>query len=367
MGRLERYILRELAIPFVLTFVVASILLLSGEFLREIIDKTLNRGLGFGLTGQLLLLLLPPLLIFTLPVALLLAVLVSFGRLSEDYEIVAMQAAGVPWRRVFGPVVVIGLAASLFNCWLANAVVPRFRLQSRQFIVETLLAHPTALLEAQRWLPEVQGMHVWIGAIDDERGELHDLRIYRSDPKGGTQTITAALGRIEVIPGDIKVMLELHDGTMHQGNAEADPDTYDLVQFKKVRIPFPVYAVQRWAMRGTGQKLSEKTLPQLLVDARAGGDLARKVWEELAERTALPFACLSFVLVGAPLAIRPHKSVHAYGAVVSIALALSFYLLYSVGVALSREGIVHPLVALWSPNLLVGSAGIFAMVRVWRR
>ncbi len=365
-GRLDRYILRELAVPFALTFVLASLLLVSGEFLREIIDKWMNRGLGLAVAWRVLWYLLPPLLIFTIPVALLLAILVSFGRLSEDHEIVAMQAAGVSWQRLFGPVLAIGLVASVFNCWLANAVIPIYRYQSREFLVQTLLAHPTLLLEPQTWLRKVDGMHVWVGDIDDASGELRDLRIYRDDPDGGTQTITAATGRIEVEPADNRVTLELHDGTMHQADA-ADPDAYTVLEFRSVRIPFPIYVLHRWAERASGEKLSEKPLGELLQYTRADASMARRAWQEIANRTALPFACFSFVLIGAPLGIRPHRSVHAYGAVLSIALALVFFLLYSVGEALSREGAVHPLVGLWLPNLLVSGAGIVAMKRVWQR
>ena len=370
LGRIERYILRELAIPFVLTFAVACFLFLSGEFLREVINKWLNRGMSPVLALQAMWFLLPPLLIFTLPMALLLSVLVTFGRLSEDHEIVAMQAAGVPWHRLFGPVLVIGLAASLFNFWLASDIIPRTRLESRNFIVKTMLANPTLLLEAQVWLPEVWNMNVWIGEIDDETGILRDLRIYRDDDAGRTQSITAARGQIHIMPSGTDVVLELHDGTMHRADPN-DPEVYDLLKFKTIRIPFPVSSLIRWAeRRSTNLKNSEKTLRHVLrdlEDARKAGRPTRRLWREVGERTAMPFACLTFVLVGVPLGIRPHKSIRGYGAIVCVVLVLVFYLLYSVGQVLARQDVLHPLLSLWLPNAFLGGAGFVATVRLWRR
>ena len=366
LGRIERYVLRELAAPLVLTFVMASVLLLSGEFLTEVIDKWLNRGLSVGVALQVMYFLIPPLFIFTLPVALLLAVLITFGRLSEDHEIVAMQAAGISWGRLFGPVILIGVVATLFNTWLANTVIPRSKHQSRSFLVHTMLSNPTLMLEAQTWLREVEGMHVWIGSIDDANGELADLRIYRDDGHGGTQTITAASGRVDVDPAGESIILELREGAMHQVSA-SDPGSYELLKFKTIRIPFPVYAIERWAARASGMKLSEKPLGELVRDLRESRVGPRRFWMEFGKRTAMPFACLSFVLVGAPLSIRPHKSLRAYGAGICIALVLAFYLLYTLGQTLSREGTVHPLVGLWLPDVFLGTAGAIAMVRLWRR
>lgn len=365
--RIERYVLRELLSPLLLTLVVASLLLLSGEFLREIIDKWLNRGLNVGVAVRVLMFLMPPLLIFTLPVALLLATLIAFGRLSEDHEIVAMQASGVSWSRLFAPALTLAVLATALNAWLAGSVVPLSRHHSRQFLVQTMLGHPTLLLEPQTWLREVRGMHVWVGAIDDDAGELRDLRIYRNDKRGNTQTITATSGRIDIVPESGEIMLELRDGVMHQAS-ETDPEAYDLLQFKKVRVPFPVYALERAAARVGGQKINEMSFGQLIRDGRtAGPAMRRRFWSELGSRTAMPFSCLSFVLVGAPLGVRPHKSPRAYGAAICITLVILFYLLSGVGDVLARNDIVHPMLGLWTPNLLLGGAGAIAVGRLWRR
>lgn len=369
LGRIQRYILREIAVPFLLFFVVACFVFLSAELLSEVINRWLNRGLNLMLALRIMGFLLPPVLIFTLPLALLLATLVSFGRLSEDLEIVALQASGVSWGRMFGPVLALGLVAALFNTYLTSIVIPQTRLESRKFLVDTFLSNPTLLLEAQTWLPEVRDMSVWIGAIDDQKQELYDLRIHRTDEAGRTQSITAARGVIQARPGDEHVLLELYDGTMHRANPR-DPEMYDLLKFKHLRIPFPVEEVARWTERSEGLRADEKTLPQVWRDLRADrreGRPVRKLWREIGERTAMPFACLTFVLVGVPLSIRPHKAIRFYGAVACVGLVLIFYVLYSIGEVMARYGVLHPVLSFWLPNLFLGGAGGVAMVRIWRR
>lgn len=366
---IERYILRELSVPFVLTLVVASLLLVSGQLFGELLNKAVNRGMGLDIVSQGLLFFLLPMFIHALPVALLLAVLIAYGRLSEDHEIVAMQASGVSWTRIFRPVLLLGLIASIFNCWLANGPIPRLQGERRAFLVRTVTTQPTMMLQERTWLPEAYGMHVWIGAIDDEESRLHDLRIYRDAGDGNTQFITAETGQIEIEPGSMDIFVRLHNGTLHE-SVEADAAAYNIVEFESLRFPFPVQRLQKWAARSIGTRIGEWSLGQLLRAlraARAEGKSTRKVWREIGERTSMPFACLSFVLLAAPLSIRPHKSRRNYGAGVSIGLATTFYLLYTVGKVMARSDVVHPLISLWMPNLLLSGAGVVALVRQWRK
>ena len=103
MRIIDRYILRQLAWPFALGLVVFTFLLIVPQLMRYA-EEYVSKGVSLWIVGRLILTLLPYSLALTIPMSLLLALLVAFGRLSADREFVALQACGVSLYRLFRPV-----------------------------------------------------------------------------------------------------------------------------------------------------------------------------------------------------------------------------------------------------------------------
>ena len=135
MKILNRHVAREILIPFALAFLVMTFLTLVGDLLQELAERFTSRGLGLGDIGMIILYMLPTMMIYTIPIALLFATLAAYVQFSQDGEIVAMKAAGIPLRRIFAPAILIGAAATMFLFALCLEVSPWARRELKLFII----------------------------------------------------------------------------------------------------------------------------------------------------------------------------------------------------------------------------------------
>src|SRR5262249_60826531 len=137
---IDRYIWKELAFPFFLGLFVFTFLLLLDKIF-DLTDLIINKGVPVHLVLLLLAYILPAFLVLTLPIGVLLAILVAFGRLSADMEIVALKASGVSPLRLLRPVLVFATASALVTAWLMMEAVPRSNSAFKSLIYAILPTH----------------------------------------------------------------------------------------------------------------------------------------------------------------------------------------------------------------------------------
>ena len=146
MRILKSYVLKELILPFFLSFVVFTFILLMGN-LFKIVDLVIRKGVDISSILSVLACLIPYVMSFTIPMSLLTGTLLSFGRLSSDNEIMAMKTHGVSLYRVISPVVLIGVLLSLVSLIFNDKVLPVAYANSKKIVVEIGVRNPTAYLE----------------------------------------------------------------------------------------------------------------------------------------------------------------------------------------------------------------------------
>lgn len=375
MNTLQRHVVKEILVPFILALTVITLLMLTGHLLKELADRFMNRALGLNEIGIMVLYLLPTLAIYTVPISLLFATLVAFLRFSQDREIIAMQAAGIPMRRIFAPAIVIGIVATLLMLALWAEIKPRARKNLKRFIVETILKKPTLVLTEQAWTKEMNDMRMFVGKIDNDKMLLNDVSVMVKDEDGPHRTIVADSGRIFVGTELENIFLELSNGSIHEYDSQ-HPDQYSTTSFGRLTIPVNIDAIERYLRPGrqyrdrTRSRTAEMSMVQVIgkaLDPETDPREKRSMIRHLGRQTALAFMPLTFVLIGAPLGIIPYRTRRFYGLAICAGLLLAYYSLLIVGETLAKNEIINPLFAMWIPNFLLGSAGIVFMVRAERR
>jgi lipopolysaccharide export LptBFGC system permease protein LptF len=372
MNILHKHVVKEILVPFTMAFVVMTFLTLVGELLQELTRRFLNQGLGWTDIAVIILYVLPTLMTYTIPVALLFATLVAFVRLSQDCEIVAIKAAGVPIRKVFFPAVLIGLGATMLLLALRAEISPWSRRQLRTFIINTVLERPTLMLREQAWTPEVNNMRIFVGDIDDEDMVLKDINVIVSGEDEPHRTIVAESGRIYVDVALKKIFLELGEGSIHIYDPD-EPDEYSTTAFATLRVPVSIEAIDRYLRRAEDvrggiaslrdKEMSLQQIHRVLSDPTTPRRERNSLLRQVGERIALSFMPLTFVLIGAPLGVIPYKARRFYGFAICAGLLIAYYALLMLGEALSKNSFVSPLIAMWIPNLLLGLVGIVFMVK----
>lgn len=441
---LARYILREHVRPFFLGFGVVTFLL-TMDFLFDYIDLLVSKGVPFWTVLQLFVLGLGWMIALSVPCGVLVAVLMTFGRLSHDNEISAARASGVnPVRLMVPPILasaVIGGLLVLFN----NYVLPETNHAFANLLLDINRKRPALELKEGLFLNDLEGYSMLIGKLSDRTGLMKDVTIYDTTEGNVPKTILAKSGRFTMDPSGDRLTLELHDGEIHEIPLDSDPERY-----RRLRFETHVLVIEGVGSRLTRSERSsrgqremsaaqlreevgkvldqriekekrleerlesygfasyeafEATLPKREAVGLPG--LARRVagavaglvrgkrppaeaatppearvrelqmmklevqsldrqrdqlQVEIDKKYSIPFACVVFVLVGAPLGIRARRGGVAVG-FLSIGFFIVYYLFLVAGEQLADRGLMPPTLAMWAANLVLGGLGIWLTLR----
>ena len=373
--RLDRLILAEVVPWFVGgVFLFTSLFFAAGELLR--IAEFSAVGLSTTAIVRLVLLTLPYIVALTFPMAMLLAALLGFGRLSGDSEIVALVAAGTSFGRILLPVAVFAFFVSLIGLWFADTVVPaseRARERMIDRVQETATGGVGALSGFTKTLRDKSGALQTLvqveGGVNLARGELRDVDINvwdrgrkigyvfarRATWKLGTRdwTLREIEGASLKNPKTALVFTAASAQTSRRGLLGPDdtiklgtPDELATLRFEEKEVGIR-------ALRARARVL------------RASGDLsgARAADVEVARRVALPFVSFIFALVGAPLGVQPSRAGKGVGFGLAVAIIFAYWISFQMSLLLGKSGALPPLVAAALPNV----AGLLAAFYLNRR
>jgi lipopolysaccharide export system permease protein len=366
MGRiLYRYTLREMSAPFLLGLGIFTFVLLLARLLR-LIELVVNRGLPATQVFQLFSYLLPAFLEVTVPMAMLLAILVAFGRLSADSEITALRSAGVSLYQLAPSVATLVLASMLVTAFLATYARPWGNHEMRLALFDIARTRATAGIRPQVFNDEFSGLTIYTEKVDTKNDRLvHVLIADQRDPNQ-QNTIFAAEGELVSDPARHVVTLRLENGVIY---------TRDASGRSEYRTEFERYAVSldlQAALAGLNEEdedPKELTLPALearIAAKRAAGDSVTSELTEYHRKFAIPFACVVFGLIGLPLGVQPGRAVKSRGFTLSVAVIFVYYILLSVGQALAEQDRIPAALGLWLPNLVLGVAGLLVFRRAAR-
>ncbi|MBN1913783.1 MAG: LptF/LptG family permease [Candidatus Omnitrophica bacterium] len=355
MKILRNYFIREFTAPLVLGLVVLTFVMLLGNLIK-IVDLVINKGVDILSVTKLFLFMMPYLITYTLPIAALTATLLSLGRLSSDNEIVAIKASGVNLFNLIFPLLTMGIVLSLLLVVFNDRVIPYAHYASRKTLVEVGIKNPTAALEPGVFINSFEKYILFIYRIDDNK--LTNVRIY--EPQGEdkpTRTIVAKRGEFSAVPEKNIIKLKLIDGTSDEPDPQ-NPSVFYKLNFKTYFMTLNL--IQMQDKDKIGKKPKDMTIAELKDEIHKLNEekiTPAPIITEINERISLAFSCVAFILLGAPLAVitrRREKSINFGIAFIVVGI---YYLMLMGSEALSLQGHVNPMLAMWLPNITIGAIG----------
>jgi LPS export ABC transporter permease LptG/LPS export ABC transporter permease LptF len=354
MRTIDRYILRQLAWPFSLGLTVFTFLLIVPELMKYAEDY-ISKGVPLWVVGQLIVTLLPFSLALTIPMSVLLALLVAFGRLSADREFVALQACGVSLYRLFRPVALVAVTSCLATAYVYMVLIPVGNQTFREITFNIVASSaenevkprvffdgfPNVVIYA-RELPPTGG---WDGVFiaDNRAGE-------------GSSVYLARHGRA-VVNREVKtVEMVLEDWTRH----EADPSGEYRV-FRGAHMVLNLNPAGMFPAGGVAKGLREMSVPELrarIDSMREAGVSPHTEAFELHKRYSIPAACLVFGLIGLALGATNRRDAKLASFVLGIGVIFAYYLLLWFGQSLVKGQRIPSPIAAWLPNLVLGALGV---------
>lgn len=351
---LDRYILGELIPPFFLSLAVLTLVMLL-QRMYKLAELIISQGASIGSVAKLLLYILPGFSIITIPVSLLVAALTAFIRLSSDSEITAMKASRISLYRMIKPLLAFAFASFLMTAALSLILVPATNYALKTQLFDMVKSRAMVGIEPGIFSSTFDGMVMYV----DKMKSLDKMEgIFISDERNSQEpyVIVARHGMLTADPQSLKVTLSMKEGAIH--TLPRDEESYTLMTFDAGRLYLDINhaLVQKDTIEKDIEDTDSGDLLKQLRIARAVGKPTIPLESELHKRIAIPFACIIFGLIGAPLGIRQSRTGKSGGIAIALLVVLVYYIILAAGTKLADLGTLSPALAYWLPNLILTGA-----------
>ncbi|MGO9451635.1 MAG: LPS export ABC transporter permease LptF [Candidatus Binataceae bacterium] len=351
---LDRYVAWEVIAPFLMGVGLLTFALVTGRLVK-LTEMVVNHGVTLGEVLGLIAYILPGFLELTLGMAVLLGVLLGFGRMSGDQEMTAARACGVSLYRIAIPVIAVAIVVYAVASWFAFSVRPWAdqRLADRLYYLTRTKA--AAGLKEKIFDDDLPGMMVYVDRISDEDGTLSGVLISNSDQHQQTTIISK---RGIVLPDEKtgSMTIRLFDGSVfgsEPGSNQTNVRSFNIYDVT-VRPKETLDVSDR-----DPEELSYSDLKALIAKSRASGKPDYEAESELAGKYTVPFATLLFALLGVSLGLKPARGGHSERFGVAVGLFFFYYGLMRVGRTLAERGGLNPYIAMSIPDV------VFIVLSVW--
>jgi lipopolysaccharide export system permease protein len=354
---LDRYIFAAMLAPFLFGVGIFSTIAIAVGVVFDLVSQLSDMQIPPGLLLQILVLQAPYFIGFAFPMALLLAALLTFSRLSADSEVTALRSVGVSVFRLIVPVLIFGGLVSLLTFSFNETLVPQSRYQASRLLEQTLQQGRTTLQAQNLFYPEYgpdQEIKRLFYARQYDGERMHGLTILDFSQPGVDQVITASSARWNPKASVWTFM----DGTVYL--VSADGSYRSVLEFTEQQIKIPRDAIKAKLPDRNPSEMTLLEAQQALKILRRGDDqkAIRKLEVQIQQRYAIPLQGLMVGLIGAGIALQPQRDRSARGFGISIAVIFGYYLLSTITQELGNSGVLTPLIAAWSPSGLgLASAG----------
>ncbi|MCQ2102439.1 MAG: LptF/LptG family permease [Fibrobacter sp.] len=226
---LVRYVLKELIAPFLASLFGITFLFVV-DFLVKILDSVLSKGLPTSTVVEIFVLNLAWMLSLSIPMAVLVASLMAFGRLSGDQEITACKAAGISPLSLMRPVLIVSMLVSVLMVVFNNWVLPEANHRSVELMSAVSRKKPHAFIDAGRLITQFPDVQLWVNHIDPTTGTLYGIQIFEMERKGAPRIVYADSATMEYADNGATLMLRLRSGENHMTDAD-NPENYFRIRF----------------------------------------------------------------------------------------------------------------------------------------
>ncbi len=361
-GILDRYIIRELILPFLLGLVVFTFLLILDP-LANYSEQLIAKGVSWGIVARVLGTLVPQALAVTIPIALLIGLLIGLGRLSADRETVAMQACGISLYRLLRPVLALAVVAWAITSYIMIQAVPSANQTFREIVFGVITARAENEIKPRVFFEDFPNRVLYVGDAPTGGGWRECFLADTARPEQPT-VFTAEACRLVIDREKRTVDLVLTRGSRHAANL-TEPDQYEVDRYAEFIIGLDPNTVFRQTDILKGD--NEMTIPELRARAaelREQGLSAHSPIMALHRKFAIPMACVVLALIGLGLGVQHGRGGKLAAFVPGIGVVFTYYVIEYLGRQMAKGQLVPPWLAVWAPDLLLGAAAIALLF--WR-
>ena len=359
---INRYILKEFLSPFAISLFFLTFVFLMTR-IPEITNMVVNYNADISSVALMVVYTLPRFLEFTIPMSVMISILLTFMRMSQENEIVALKGAGVSLYRLLPPVLVFCFSGVLLCMWVTVFGVSWGKLSIKNKTIEIARSSIDAALQERQFNSELENVMIYVSHVDMKTKVLKDIFIEDRRTKGVISISIAPSGKLIRLENDQVYTIRLHNGMINQ--VDIDEKSVSSLRFEDYDINIDLNAMSQGGKK-ISKDLDERSLVDLIKFMRSGIKdkvLLSAVLMELHEKFSIPFACLSLGLLAFPLGVQSNSLRRSSGFGLGVFFFLLYYLFLALGWSAGETGNYPPLLGMWLPNVIMGGTGIFLIVR----
>jgi lipopolysaccharide export system permease protein len=306
---------------------------------------------------------IPFFLAYIIPMSVMMSVLLTFLRLSNDNEIVALKASGISIYHLLPSVILFSVINTLLTAYMAIYGLPWGQQSYKQMAMNVVQSNFNVGLKERQFNDSFDGVMFYVNKIDLNDNALKDIYIEDQRNEGFSTTIVAPIGRIFNGEDRLSFILSLNNGVINQVNLKSRAvhsiafGSYDLQLDLKDAVK---------NLRKKKRGIKEMQLDELVAFLKTETTKTKNyysAWVEFHKKFSIPFACIALGILAVPLGIQSSSSRKSAGLGIGLIAFLIYYLLLSAGLVFSEAGNLSPVVGMWIPNFIMGGLGIYLLFK----
>jgi lipopolysaccharide export system permease protein len=355
---LYRYLLLEILPPFWVGLLGFTSIVFLGRMMK-VTQMIVVKGVGLVEVLKICAYLLPYLLVFTLPMAATVGILLALNRLSADQEVVVMKTAGLSFIQLLPPILVFSLAVAALTLGLTVFASPWGQHATKELLTEVVKKRADLGIKEQVFNTDFQGLMLFINRVSSHNGELEGIFAYDFRDRENPNTVYAARGQLNFDPAQQTIMMELDNGWVIRWGQ--DPTRWQTVEFQRYQLPLDLFSFN---LKGEKSE-SEMTLPELWSALRQpwGSQGYNRAAVELNQRFAMPVGALLLCLMAMPLGLSPRQHGRTWGLVLGLVIFLVYYVVFTASWRLAVNARINPSLAPWLSDIMCVGVALY----LWRR
>ncbi|MFA6472478.1 MAG: LptF/LptG family permease [Candidatus Latescibacterota bacterium] len=393
-------VIKEHIAPFFFAFFVIMFILIL-KLMLDIVTALISKGVEILVLTKIFAYSLAYMVALVVPMSVLVATVMAFGRMGAASEIIAMKSAGISMYRIIAPILIIASFMAFGMVWFNNNILPEANYRASNLSAAVFFKKPflTFNNREKQFINDIPSVVIRVESIDYKTEELKGISLFRSNKGVYQDLIVADSGRFVTRPDSTGLTLLLKNGELHHSDSR-NPDRYVRIDFTEFDQNFSMdsrldadyrnsrndrtklssmmkkdvekyqndnIALHKELQRKMRGEPVQEEKARILQNININNKQIASYKVEIHKRNSIPFAAIIFVLIGSSLGILVKRSGASIGIGLSIGFFAVYYMFLNGGESVGDRMLIAPWLCMWAPNIVMGILGIFLFRYAARR
>ena len=305
----------------------------------------------------------PYFLTYVIPMSVMIAVLLTFLRLSGDNEIIALKSSGMSIYQLLPPVMLFCMLGCLLTLFMTVYGMAWGRLSLKELTYKIVSSNLEIGLKDRTFNDSFEDVVLYMHKVDPKTKELQDIFIEDKRTQNIVSTVVAPRGKLFSEPDEYVYHLLLYNGAICQVDVKNRSTNY--IDFETYELRLDIEQAASSLKQGTKHR-KEMNLVELrnyLNNSTRRDNKYYNALMELHKKFSIPIACFALGLLAVPLGIQSGSTKKSFGLVLGMIFFLIYYLLLTAGLVFGETGSYPPVIGMWFPNIVMGALGLYLLIK----